>query len=1339
MSIRNLYTTELKFIFLIIFHFFILEILQSSNNFFLKKISIEDGLSNLSVLSIYQDILGRMWFGTNEGVNLYDGSKVISYKSYLDKNSKEEIFINGYVNQIIGDSIGNIFMRNNGRLVKYNIYNESFKSFSYHIDALENLNNEIWCSIRDSLFRYNQQKETFEFVHCFNIPQILCMVNKKSYLWLGTKDGLYLSKNDTIECILPNVEIFKLFYSSNNELWIATRRNGLYKININDSLIKATISSSCVISEEIRSIIEDDDQNIWFGTFEGLQSYNTKSNKYSLFTPTDDIGGLSHKSIFSLFKDKQGTIWVGTYYGGVNYFNSKKDIFKYYTYKDNSQYNLNFPIVGNFLEDPDGYIWICSDGGGINKLDRKTGKFTFYTENIKNTILHNNVKSIVYDKNYNNIYIGTYKGGLCRYEFKNKKFYNYLNDYNLTGIGPNSIIYSLDIKDDWLYISAQNGLWKYNLTNCTFSKIYSNKKFINIKIDSYGYIWLATNYSLYKSHINDTENLQLIPLGNSIENKTKITSIYEASDKTIYITTLGNGIYSYNNKNNVWKQYNTCNNNLLSNYCYNIIETSANNLLITSDTGLSIFSTQNEKILNSVRFSLKGGISSVTEGCGLLITKDKTILVGGIDGMIAFKEDDFLSKKDSEISFYFSVLFINDKKIVPNDNSNILSSSLPFTKKIDLKYNQNNIEIEFFFSNSVELEKNIKYQYKLEGFDNDWKSTVLMRLTYTNLSPGKYKLRLREINTPSKEIFLDIYIREPWFLNTWAYTLYILAFISISYTILKVSKNRRNLTLSLIKEKEEKANIEKINMIKFRFFTNVSHEFRTPLTLIITQIDLLLQSNNFSISIMRRLNNIRNNALKLKLLTNELLDYRRLSQAGFNLKIEYVNFIEYINDIYLSFKDIAQKDHINYTFEHIENSIGVWIDPIQFQKVVLNLLSNAFNYTDTGGQINIIITKQNNTVELIIKDTGCGISNVDSKRIFERFYQIEKNSSDKHIEGSGIGLALTKEIVEAHKGEISLDSQIGEGSSFKVTLLLGNEHYGKTNHNNSFIKIKEQLDSEIELFSSILKDKLKNETEKNVNNNNNSLSVLIVEKDKELMRVLEDVFSNFYEVHKAENGLEGWNKAKELHPNIVICEVYLSGMSGKELCHKIKNNIDTSYIPVVLITAQPSTECEIESYSIGADEYIIKPFDIRLLLAKCCKLIKNQERTNEPNSNEDKVNNMLIINENNRKLHDNIIQIIKKNFDNHDFDMDALASELKISRSSMFMRFKELFNMTPNELTLKLKLEEAMRMLKEEYNCNISEISYKLGFNSPQYFSRIFKSTYGVSPQSFRKMNKKQE
>lgn len=455
---------------------------------------MEDGLSNPSVLAIYQDILGRIWFGTNEGINVYDGKQIYKYISYdvVEGQSHKEKLINGEINQIVGDDEGNIFIRNNGTLIKYDIRKESLRELrSSNIGALAVIKGKVWCAVRDSLFKYDADTDSLCFFREINTSYIWCIEEMSDKLWIGTAKGLYALEDDTVKCVLPDVEIFKLFVSSRNELWIASRMKGLYKIGRDGILKKELHSPTRVVSEQIRDFIEDDQQNIWFGTFEGLQVYNPYSDTYSVYRPSAYPGSLEHQSVFSLYKDRQGTIWIGTYYGGVNYFNKSKDIFHYYPYSKLNKDGLSFPIVGQMVEDKDRNLWICTDGGGVNCLDRKTGTFTYYMASGINSILHDNTKSITYDDKRDQIYIGTYTGGVSRYDRKSRKFYNYLTDYERTKNGPNRIIYHVLFKDNWLYVSARNGFWRLNPETNEFQLINKNRLYLTFEIDSRGYIWLT--------------------------------------------------------------------------------------------------------------------------------------------------------------------------------------------------------------------------------------------------------------------------------------------------------------------------------------------------------------------------------------------------------------------------------------------------------------------------------------------------------------------------------------------------------------------------------------------------------------------------------------------------------------------------------------------------------------------------------------------------------------------------------------------------------------------------------------------------------------------------------
>jgi len=436
----------------------------------------------------------------------------------------------------------------------------------------------------------------------------------------------------------------------------------------------------------------------------------------------------------------------------------------------------------------------------------------------------------------------------------------------------------------------------------------------------------------------------------------------------------------------------------------------------------------------------------------------------------------------------------------------------------------------------------------------------------------------------------------------------------------------------------------------------------------------------------------------------------------------------------------------------MEEKLNLWFDPVQLQKVIFNLLSNAFKYTKAKGSITVSIRKIKNEVEIRVEDDGVGISKESIHKIFDRFYQVDGQSSEFTL-GTGIGLAVSKGIVELHKGNIRVESEVGQGSVFIVTLLTGNEHFPKevlSDSESNFHLIKDGVLEDLALEELMLEEPAKEQELTNEEkagemdieskDSDNKPSILIVEDNLEILEMLEDIFAPIYHVYKATNGKEGFEATRELHPDIVLSDVMMPEMSGKEMCHKIKNSLDVSHIPVVLLTAQTSVEYTVEGYMFGADDYVTKPFNIKVLVSRCNNLVRTRRMLLERFNHVSKtpvVSNA--INEQDQELIDRATAIIRKYFEDIEFDMNVLAAELGIGRSKLYLRIKEITGLTPNELTLKIKLEEAMYLITNQPNLNVSEISYQLGFSSPRYFSKCFKSFYGVSPQNCRKGKNKSE
>lgn len=630
-------------------------------------------------------------------------------------------------------------------------------------------------------------------------------------------------------------------------------------------------------------------------------------------------------------------------------------------------------------------------------------------------------------------------------------------------------------------------------------------------------------------------------------------------------------------------------------------------------------------------------------------------------------------------------------------------------------------------------EQNRLFEYCLEGFDKTWTQTSGTTITYTNLPPGDYILRVRSWDNPKpeSEIYLNVHVSTPFYATIWAYLFYLLCLLGVMIAFIRFKTRQAALKSSLEFERKEKERIEELNQAKLRFFTNISHEFRTPLTLILGQIEVLMQMDKLSTSVYNRILRIYKNAWHMRDLISELLDFRKQEQGYLKLKVEEQNLVTFTRQIYMCFYEYAQKKEINYRFNHVEESISVWFDSTQMQKVIFNLLSNAFKYTSNKGMITIEVRKIASQALVSVCDTGIGIPAEQISKIFDRFYQTD-NSSSAFTLGTGIGLALAKGIMTMHHGKIDVESTVGKGTKFTLFLPLGNRHFSDEEMAVTEGRESVIVQETVPIHDQIVEPAQHPSLQESVKGD--KPAVLLVDDNEELLSMLEDIFLPMYKVYIARNGREGWVMAQQIQPDLIVSDVMMPEMSGKELCYKIKTNVELSHISVVLLTAQTSVEYVVEGLMFGADDYVTKPFNVKVLLARCNNLIKNKKRLIAHYADKTVTESSVpeVINERDRELLVKCVSIIKENFENQEFDVTTLASELCMGRSKLYMQFKQIIGLTPNEFILKVKLDEAMFLLKNHSEFNISEISIRLGFSSPRYFSKSFKSYFGVAPQAVR-------
>lgn len=1313
---------------------------------YFNHLGVKDGLPQLSVHAIYQDKLGRIWFGTEEGVCIYNGEEIVNYKNYSQLLNRS--VTNYTVNHITGTDEGDVFFTIGNLLVRYDLKEDCFYALKTRISSLQKAQNQIFLSSGDSIFTWNPAEKSIDLFQVTGVKDNITSVcyDSRKQLWIGTRKGLYrMEQGGEKQCVIPEKDISVLFESSTYDVWIGTRLSGLYLCGTDNKLTEfvSDKNENSISHNYIRSIVEDYSGNIWIGTFYGLNKYDPVAKHFSSYKKDHVRGSLTHSSILSLFVDKQAVLWAGTYYGGVNYFNSRRNMFNFYSDDPLRKECLNFPIIGQMTEDNAGNLWICTDGGGLNKLDRKTGLFSYYTASSGgNSIKHNNLKCIDYDPEENQLYIGTYTGGLCRLDISSDRFYNYI-DKEPHSAGLHTNISWLRVYKEYVIFVDDYGLFKLKkgtgeitpLFPGSDEKTFYGNQFI---IDSKDNLWLAHFSSITRIPLKEPSARQTYSTGEKGLGAAFMTSLVEVAGNKIFVTTAGDGIFLYNENDDNFTNYNAEKEQLLSDFCYSMAEAQNGNLIISCNKGLSIMNPETGEQVFSASIVKDLPFSAINSGCGIYRCRNKEVFVGSADGMISFWEDNIIWN-DKNYDLYFSNLAINHKTITPSDQSGILTVIPAYTAQLTLSHEQNNLILSFASNNSLQSNNSSVYEYKLDGFDPEWIPTHNMHLSYTNLSPGDYTLHVREKkaeNDQLKEIRMAITILPPFYNTPLAWVLYIALFSGLLYAFLSFRQRRVKLEASLEYERKEKEYITNLNKAKISFFTNVSHEFRTPLSLIISQIELLLNGNTVSLAVRNQINKVYKTTFQMQNLINELLDFQKAEQKQACLNVSEQDLIPFLRNIYIFFEEKAQTNQIRYSFSTLKDSIPCWFDPKQLQKVVSNVLSNAFKFTPVQGSIELVADVVDEQIVIKVIDSGIGIDKKDLSTIFERYYQASNSflSSQKEF-STGLGLALCKEIIELHHGKIQVESKLNYGSIFIITLLPGKLHFEKDAH----VKIGETagavntMTGYMPVESVALDDLHDLEVPALQKEDESRYKILIVEDNRELQETLNALFSPFYQVLQAYDGVEGLRIAHEEEPDIIVSDIMMPGMYGDQMCFELKQNIATCHIPVVLLTALSSTEDNIEGLMKGADDYITKPFNTKILLVKCNNLIRNrllqqQKYQHEPAS----TMQLLANNETDKKFLQKVESVIETYLSDTEFSIDKLAEEVAISRRSLFSKFKQLTGMTPNDFILNYKLKKAAFLLKDDTNLQIAEIADMLGFGSPRYFSRCFKNQFNASPMEYR-------
>lgn len=1328
-----------------------------AQNLIFNNLNIQDGLSQTSVLCMAQDQQGFIWMGSGSGLNRYDSK---TFRVYKNDQEKSASISGNYISSILNDSKNNLWVGTLSGLNKYNSEKDNFTNY-LHDERKESIsNNYIKCIYEDKKGKIwvgttkglniieNSQKITFSKLYLKN-QELDIMAEEIHAIKQDYKGNMWISSNDHLTRIslnfgktisktfkIPNKKgqpgnyctITAIEEDENRELWFGTKESGLYKFEESNESFLSIASTlhpkNILIHDFVRKILADKNGKLWIGTQEGLVSMDLKTQELKNFqNDPENKKSISQNSIYELFFDKDKNLWIGTYYGGANIIYARNTPFNLIQSKGEKKNVVNNNVISSIIEFKKDILVIGTEGGGLNFIDRVKGKIQYQkVSNLnKNSIKSNLIKKIYKDKE-GVIWVGTHDGGLGMFDKDMrpiKQFENIQNSKNQ--ICSNNVIEIFEDNIGKIWIGTEgNGLNSFDKKKNIFMHFHPDSigyKRLNalyirsIVQDEIQTLWLGTEKGLF---IKPQEELGFkkydhIFNGNiRISDSVDISCIYMDSKNQIWIGTLSDGIYLIKPKEDQLINYRT-KNGIPSNQIKRLIEDKEGNIWISTDKGLCKFD-EIKKIFSN--YTISDGLpgNEFNFNSSFLDTKGEMFL-GGLEGLVYFTPT-AIEKNSFKNNIVFTSLKIGNKVIEPNDEQNVLSKSIWQTKNITLQYSQNEFSVEFRLLNYIKPDKNV-YSYNLEGFEKDWNTSSLGIATYTNLPSGNYRLIVRAANNDgswdNKEAILIIKVLPPIWATWWAYLIYIVSILSIIIIIFRFFWMRTHL-------KHEKD----LQQYKFDFFTNVSHEIRTHLTLIVGPLDSLEDESRSREFINKQLLQIKKHTKKLSILVSELLDFRK-AETG-NLKLNYTkeNLVEFIEELNLNFQEPAYDKHIKLSFNYSTDQIFVYIDKLQFEKVITNLISNSLKFTHIGGCIKMNAEIRNNSAYIKIQDNGIGIAPKYFKKLFSNYFQI--NNYKLENTGYGIGLALSKSIIELHNGSIEVESTPQKENQSGQTIFTLKLPLYKNGQEEKITKSND----EIVAFENISE----NESE-NYGIRDGFPTLLVVEDNDELREFLKDALSINYTIYEANDGATGLITAENIIPDIIISDIMMPGIDGIELCKKIKANQKTNHIPIIILTAKATINDQILGLETHADAYIAKPFNLKLLETQISNLIENRKVLQEKFKEQYFQTKTSIVTE---SIEDSfmlsIIEIIETNLDNADFKVAAMARDMAMSQSVLYKKLKAITGMSVNEFIKSVRLKRAAELLKNK-KYTIYEVAYMVGFTDRKYFSKEFKKIYGKNPTEF--------
>ena len=1347
-----------------------------------EHLTVADGLPENSVQCILHDHLGYMWFGTQNGLVKYDGYSMKVYQPDPDDSLSISYFI---VRSIYEDKSGTLWIgtgwQESGGLNKFDRATETFTSYLHNPDDSTSINNnfirqtyedkteKFWVVTREGLSLFDRQNETFrripykDSVYSITIGALIeDQVTGNLYVGSGNK-LLILDKEKKVLIDDYSAElkydfgIIRSFHQSKDgTIWIGHSK-GLARFNPQLNDIKHYQPFQSVKDNKknnVDHLTEDKSGNIWGAcglilteTNTELFCFDPQLESFKTYKQnTEDQNSVSGNGLWSVYIDNSENIWVGSWEGGLNKWSRKKKKFKRYSYDPADPQKNNFNGVGSISEDPSGVIWFTTHEW-LYSFNRNSNKFHHYKFDPKN-----NGTYALYIENSNTIWFGADVRGLARFNPSNGTFKFYSHDPDdSTTISSNTVRRILPDGKDILWIATPNGLNKFDKQTGDFKRYkhdsnnpqsLSQDEIHCLLKDREGILWIATDEGGLNRFDLATESFKSL----RFEGLPGVTNIYEDKKGNFWVGAYPLGLTLFDRKNEMSVYHITEKDGLANNMISSVLEDDTGNLWISTGNGLSKFNPKNKTIKNY--YTSNSFASNFFPFSSANKTSTGEMLFGTHDGFIIFHPD---SIKDDPVPP--QVVISNVSLFNEPDKKLKFDGFISELKELNLSYNENDLRFDYVGLHYGDPGKN-QYKYKLEGFDKDWIDAGTQRnATYTNLDAGEYVFRVTACNCDGvwneQGASLKIIIPPPFWATWWAYGFYLIIFGSILYGIRKYEMNRQLWKHRMELETVEAVKYKEINRMKSHFFANVSHEFRTPLTLILGPAEKLISKFQDE-DVQKQTGAIKRNANRLLGLINQLLDLSKLEAGKLELKASKQNIVPFLKGITMSFESVAERKDITLKVIPDREQIDLYFDKEKMTKIMTNLLSNAFKFTPEGGKITVIIKPSSfpplvkgelkgGSVEIKVRDSGIGISEEELPKLFDRFYQVDSSQTREH-EGTGIGLALTKELVELHKGKISVNSKPGEGTEFIIELPTGRTHLKdeeiveETAHTEDVI-LHPDLVGKKNLVDNNTSDSLHFDrlgvTDSNSEGNENKNIILVVEDNSDVREFIKDSLDNQFQIEEASNGEQGVRKAEQIIPDLIISDVMMPKMDGNELTRMLKNDEKTSHIPIILLTAKSEQQSKLEGLETGADDYLTKPFDTKELQIRINNLISIRRKLQEKYS---RVDFIPVKKVEEKKLSDleeqfmsKVLQVIQTHLAEEEFSIEQFGKEVGMSRMQLHRKLKALTGKSASNYLRSIRLNKAKKMIEEQKG-SISEIAYSVGFSSPQYFTRSFKDEFGYPP-----------